>query len=108
MPDSMYRYLEVGLVHFMAYPAAMKQDNKVIVDSVASLAADSYFNVIEMMRIDDETVRGEVKSIIEPSGLKIAYAAQPAVLGGKLNINSLDAAERTKAVDVLKSEADMA
>ncbi|MDK1032485.1 MAG: TIM barrel protein [Planctomycetia bacterium] len=108
MRESMYKYLKVGLVHFMAYPATMKQDNDVILESVASIAADPYFNVIEMMRVAIEKVRGEVKSILEPSGLSLAYAAQPAVLSGKLNINSLDEAERTAAVDGLKKEADMA
>jgi sugar phosphate isomerase/epimerase len=102
----MYKYFKMGFVHFMAYPATMKQDNKVILESIEATCCDPYFTAIEIMRIKDAETRRQVLALLEQSGLKICYAAQPIVLGGGLNINSVDEKKRGEAVAVLTGELE--
>lgn len=106
MQESMYRYLKMGYVHFMAYPAAMKHDNRVILESVEATCKDPYFTAIELMKIQDQNTRTQALSMLGQAGLLICYAAQPVVLGGGLNINSVDEAKRTAAVEALIKELD--
>lgn len=104
MQDSMYKYFKMGFVHFMAYPATMKQDNQVILDSIEASCKDPYFTAIEIMKIADGDTRKKAIEMLATSGMTVCHAAQPAVLGGKLNINSVDEATRSKAVEGLKAE----
>ncbi len=106
MQEPMYKYLKMGFVHFMAYPAAMKQDNKVVLESVEAACKDPYFTAIEIMKIQDQNTRRQVKEMLDQSAMTVCYAAQPSVLGGGLNINSVDEGARKKAVDALTKELD--
>lgn len=106
MQDSMYKYMKVGFVHFMAYPATMKQDNKVILESIEAACRDPYFTAIEVMKIQDQNTRQQAKAMLDQSGMTVCYAAQPAVLMGGLNINSTDEATRKAAVDALTKELE--
>jgi len=106
MQESMYKHLKMGFVHFMAYPAAMKQDNKVILESIEAACKDPYFTAIEVMRIKDQNTRHQAKALLDQSGLMVCYAAQPAVLMGQLNINSTNEAKRREAVEALATELD--
>jgi len=108
MQESMYKYLKMGFVHFMAYPAAMKQDNKSILESIEASCKDDYFTAIEVMKIQDQNVRGQVKEMLDQSGMTVCYAAQPVVLGGGLNINSADEKTRQAAVEALTAELGFA
>ena len=108
MQESMYKYMKLGFVHFMAYPAAMKQDNDVILESIEAACKDPYFTAIEIMKITDPNTRWHVKELLDQSGMTVCYAAQPVVLGGKLNINSVNEARRAEAVEALTIELEFA
>jgi len=103
----MYRYMKVGLIHFMAYPSTMKGEGPVL-ETIRKIARDDYFNAIEITWIKDPKVRGEVKKILDASHMKIGYGAQPRLLTTGLNINSLDEDGRQKAVETLKEGIDEA
>ncbi len=98
MNESIYKYLQVGLIHFMAYPEATKfekQEN--IVESIKRVLVDDYFNAIEITHIEDIQKRKEVKELLEQSHMVVAYGIQPRLLGANLNPNHLDETERKKA-----------
>ena len=107
MKESMYKYMKVGIIHFMAYPTTIRGDGP-IVETITKIAEDDYFNAIEITWIKDPEVRKKAKEILVTSGLAVGYGAQPAVLLTPLNPNSLDEDERKKAVEVLKSQVDEA
>ena len=106
MQESMYKYLKMGFVHFMAYPATMKQESKLILESIEAACKDPYFTAIEVMKIQDQNTRQQVIEMLQQSGMTVCYAAQPIVLGGGLNINSVDEAVRGKAVNTLTKELE--
>lgn len=107
MQDSMYKYMKVGIIHFMAYPSVIKGEGPVA-ETLAKIAADDYFTAVEITWIKDLDEKEKAKAILRASHLAVGYGAQPAVLTTGLNPNVLDEAERKKAVDVLKREVDSA
>lgn len=98
-PDGL---MKVGIIHCMAYPACMGGEG-LIVETVASIANDPFFEAIELTQIKAPETRRVVRAILDESRLEACFAAQPILLGGKLNLNHGDAAERKKAVDAIAS-----
>ncbi len=107
MNDSMNKYMEVGLIHFMAYPSTMKGEGP-ICETVKKIALDPYFTAIEVTWIKDPEVRQAVKKIVDTAKLKLAYGGQPRLLTTGLNINDLNEAGRQKALASLKEGIDEA
>lgn len=109
MKESIYRYLKVGLIHFMAYPKTTSFNNQEnLVESIKKVLIDDYFNAIEITHIKDDNIRKEVKSLLEQSHMTIAYGVQPRLLGAKLNPNHLDEEERKKAEKIILESIDEA
>ncbi len=107
MKESMYKYMKVGIIHFMAYPTTISGEGP-IVETITKIAEDDYFNAIEITWIKDPEVRKKAKEVLVTSGLAVGYGAQPAVLLTPLNPNSLDEGERKAAVAALKERVDEA
>lgn len=107
MNESMYKYMKVGIIHFMAYPETMKGDGPVF-ETVKKILDDDYFNAIEISWIKDEYVRRKVKEYAETAHVTVAYGAQPRLLTTGYDLNSSDEAMRRKAVDTIKEGVDEA
>jgi sugar phosphate isomerase/epimerase len=107
MQDSIYKFMKVGLIYFMAYPQLMKGEGPIL-ETLQKIAEDDFFTAVEVSWIKDAKVRQKAKKLLEVSHLTIAYGAQPRLLVKKLNLNSLDKAERQEAVDEVKVGVDEA
>ena len=107
MHDSLFKYMKVGLVHFMAYPATLKGEGP-IVETIKKLVLDEYFNAIEITTIKNAEERQVVKKMLETSHMTVAYGAQPRLLTTGLNINDLNEEGRLKALQNLKEGIDEA
>jgi hypothetical protein len=80
-------------VHFLAFPECQGGDGPIL-ETIARVANDDFFSEIEITRTNDATVRRQVAGLAEQSRLPLAFGAQPIILGGKLNPNSLDERQR--------------
>lgn len=100
-------YCTMSIVHFMAYPNTIGGEGP-IVETISKIAEDPFFGAIEIGWIKDPKVRAEAKSILAACHIKVRYGAQSALLLGKLDLNSLDEAERNKAIDQMKACIDEA
>ncbi len=107
MDKSWNHYCTMSIVHFMAFPKTITGEGA-IAESVAKIAEDPFFGAVEVTWIKDPKERAAVRAVIEASHIQVGYGAQPAVLMGKLNPNSLDEGERAKAVAELKARIDEA
>jgi sugar phosphate isomerase/epimerase len=103
----MYKYMKVGLIHFMAYPATIKGEGPIL-ETVKKIAVDEYFNAIELTWIKDPETRKQVASMLDCSRMTVAYGGQPRLLTTGLNINNLDEAGRQAALKTLKEGIDEA
>jgi len=107
MNESLYKYMRVGLVHFMAFPATIKGEGPVF-ETIRKIAVDDYFSAIEITTIKDPETRLAVKKMLDTSHMSVAYGAQPRLLTTGLNINSLVEVDRQKALENLKQGIDEA
>lgn len=107
MDESIYKYAEVGLIHFMAYPQCMKGEGEIL-ETLQNICEDDYFNFVEVTWMKNPEVRAQAAIMMEQSGMKCAFGAQPALLSQKLNLNDPDEAGRKAAVDQVKSCVDEA
>lgn len=104
---SMYRHMRLGIVHFKAFPE-VEFGHGTMLDGLKKIAEDDFFTAVEIGPCRDVRVRHQVRQLLEVAHLTVCYATQPTVLGGKLNPNSLDPAERRRAINALKSCVDEA
>jgi len=107
MREPLHHYMKVGIIHFMAYPACMKGEGPVL-ESLQTFIEDEFFQLVEMAPITDPAVRKEAMARAKAAKLTVGMAGQPVVLVNKLNLNSLDEAERQRAVDMIKGAIDEA
>ena len=107
MQESMYKFMKVGLIHFMAYPQVMRGDGPIL-ETLHKIAEDDFFTAVEVSWIKDEKVRNKAKKLLEVSHLTVAYGAQPRLLINNLNLNSFNEEERKMAVRGIKAGVDEA
>ncbi|MCI9552277.1 MAG: NAD-binding protein [Acutalibacter sp.] len=95
MRDSIYKYFQVGAIQWMSHP------HREVLRSLHSLLSDDYFDAIEVCHFQEAAVRDQAKKMLEQSGARVCYGAQPILLGNQLNPNALQEEERLKAEHAL-------
>jgi len=89
--------LRLGTVHIMTYPGVQSGEQRFL-DTFTALAEDDFFSVLELALVKDPIQRRAITKLVEVSHLSITYAAQAALMGQKLDLNSLDDSERKRAI----------
>lgn len=107
MNESIFKYMKVGLIHFMAYPETMKGEGP-IEETLKKILTDEYFNAVELSWIKDKAVREKARKMLATSHMAVKYGAQPRLLTTGLNINDLNEEGRLKALATLKEGIDEA
>lgn len=106
MKDSLYGYMQPGLVHFKAYPQVMQ--GRDYADTLERICEDDFWTAVELGPVKDVRERDRARKMLAVSGLTVCYATQPTVLPQKLNPHHFDAAERARVLQVIKNCADEA
>ncbi|MBU9726414.1 sugar phosphate isomerase/epimerase family protein [Diplocloster modestus] len=88
--ESLHQYFHIGTLQWMSYPGMAA------VDAVRKIAADDYFDAVEISPVS-EAEREEVKKLLEQSHLAVSYGAHFAQLQAGWNPNSLAEEERQYA-----------
>jgi len=100
-------YMDVGILHFMAFPEVMKGEGPVL-ETLRMICEDDYFQVVEVTQIKDASVRKSAIETVRKAEMKAAFGAQPVLLGGGLDLNASEPAERQKALDAVKESIEEA
>ena len=107
MNEPYQKYLELSVVHFMAFPEVMMGAGPII-ETLEMIAHDPFFTAIEVGPIKDKDVRERAAKLLAQSHMKVGFGAQPIVLANKLNPNSPQASERGHAMEKLKDAVHQA
>ena len=105
--ESIYRYADVGLIHFMAYPQCIKGEGPIL-ETLQEIVEDPFFTAVEVTRIEDAQTRKAAAKLLAESGMKVAFGGQPCMLTQKLSLCNLDEAGRQACVTELKRCIDQA
>ena len=97
----------IGIVHPMAYPDAGTSEDAYL-STARAILADVFFDAIEVAHAPTPSAAKQLRAMAECAGVTVYYAAQPAVLGNKLDLGSADAAERARALETLRGAVDEA
>jgi sugar phosphate isomerase/epimerase len=100
-------YCTMSIVHFMAFPETIRGEGP-LVETVSKIAADPFFGAIEIGWIKNPADRQAVKRVIDAAHIKVGHGGQTALLLQKLDLNSLDETERTRAVEQVYRSIDEA
>ena len=106
MKDSLYAYMQPGLVHFKAYPEVMQ--GRGYADTLEKICEDDFWTAVELGPVKDVRERDRARKMLAVSGLTVCYATQPTVLPQKLNPHHFDAAERARVLRIIKNCVDEA
>uniref|UniRef100_A0A7C5XN78 Xylose isomerase-like TIM barrel domain-containing protein n=1 Tax=Ignisphaera aggregans TaxID=334771 RepID=A0A7C5XN78_9CREN len=93
---------DIGIVAFMIFPELMRID-KGVSDKLKPLIIDPFFDLIEMTPMDDAEW-SRVEELNKNYRKRFALALQPYILTRGMNINAIDEAERSKAVEFIVNE----
>lgn len=107
MQESWHRYLRLGIVHFMVFPAVQKGDGP-YVETLRRIAADEFFTAVEVGWVDSSEARATAAALLRESHLSVGFGAQAALLTTKSNLNALDERDRRKAVTLVQGCIDQA
>jgi sugar phosphate isomerase/epimerase len=107
MQESWHRYLRLGIVHFMAFPAVLRGEGP-FVDTLKRIAEDEFFTAVETGWVNDSAERAAAALLLRESHLSVGFGAQSALLVTKSNLNALEEAERGKAVALVQQCIDQA
>jgi sugar phosphate isomerase/epimerase len=107
MKESIHKFFKVGTIHFMSYPQTMKGEGP-IAETLMKILCDDYFDAVELTWIKNDEVRGQVRRMLDESGITVCYGAQPRLLTTGLNPNAAEEADRLKAEATLMEALDEA
>lgn len=106
MTESWRQTMDLGLVHFMAFPGL--SDEAPILESARYLAEDDFWDILEVRRSEVPGLHAKLKALADQAGMKIGVGAQPGLLGGKLSLNNPCEDGRKAAIDEVKKSIDAA
>ena len=107
MNEPLCKYMKVGLVHFMAFPATIKGEGPVV-ETIRKVVLDEYFSAIEITTIKSAGDRSVVKKMLETAHMAFTYGGQPRLLTTGLNINDCNEEGRQRALANVKEGMDEA
>jgi sugar phosphate isomerase/epimerase len=94
-------YMKVGLVHFMAFPECIKGEGPVV-ETLQKVCDDDYFQAVEVTHIADAGARKAAIEACKSADMSVGFAAQPVLLIGGHDLNSLCPEKRRASVDAVR------
>ncbi|QKI83747.1 sugar phosphate isomerase/epimerase [Kroppenstedtia eburnea] len=107
MKGDLQHYMQVGIVHFMAYPETMGGEGPIL-ETVNRIVTDDFFSAIEITRVNQAEKRKQVAQLLESGRMTVGFGAQPVLLGNKADLNAFDEEKRKAAIDLVKGAIDQA
>lgn len=96
--------LQLGVIQGMMFPDSPGNSARTV-ETARQILLDDFFGVLVVGRMDDEAMNA-IKAMAADAHASVGISAAPVVLGGKLNLASLDEGPRRAGVEALKKSID--
>jgi sugar phosphate isomerase/epimerase len=107
MKDSWHSFLQLGIVHFMAFPECLSGDGPQF-ETLSVVCHDPFFEAVEVGPINDAAQRRECAALLRHCQMRVTFACQPLQLRLGLDLNSADKDQRRQAVEAILGCLDQA
>lgn len=107
MKEPWQTYLQLGVVHFMAFPECLAGDGP-LVETLSEICYDDFFEAVDIGPMNDAVVRRECAALLRDCQMTVTFACQPVQLRLGLDLNAADRAERQRAADAILGLFDQA
>lgn len=107
MKESWQAHLQLGIVHFMAFPECIAGDGPQF-ESLCTICHDHFFEAVDVGPMNDPGQRRECAALLRDCQMGVTFACQPVQLRFGLDLNSADEAERRKAREAIVGCIDQA
>jgi sugar phosphate isomerase/epimerase len=101
MKDPWQSYLQMGVVHFMAFPECLAGDGPQF-DTLAAICHDPFFEAVEVGPMNDPAQRRKCGALLRDCQMStVTLACQPLQLRLGLDLNAADRVERQQASEAI-------
>ncbi len=107
MKDPWQVYLQIGIVHPMLFPECLGGHGPVA-ETLKEICHDPFFEAVDVGAVYDVGEREECAALLRDCRLTVTFACQPVQLLQSLDLNSADAAERQRAIQVVCDHLEQA
>ena len=107
MKDPWQPYLQLGIVHFMAFPECLAGGGPLL-ETLAALCHDPFFEAVDVGPMNDPAQRRECAALLRDCQMTVTFACQPLQLRLGLDLNAADPARRRQAVEAVLGCLDQA
>ncbi len=107
MKDPWQSYLQLGIVHAMAFPECLGGEGPQL-ETLKEIGHDPFFDAVDVRPIQDAAVRKECAALLRNCQLVVTLACQPVLLGRNLDLNAADETERKKTQAAVLESLDQA
>jgi sugar phosphate isomerase/epimerase len=107
MKDPWHSYLQLGIVHFMAFPECLAGDGPQL-ETLQVIGHDPFFDAVDVGPINDGAQRRECAALLRDCQMRVTFACQPLQLRHRLDLNAADPIQRRRAVEAILGCLDQA
>lgn len=107
MAEPIESHCRVGVVLAAAYPE-LAGGGGALLERLVRVLEDEFFGAVELPPVSDERLRREARAALDSAGVDVIFAAQPVILGERLDLSAADLAARRRAVEVCQGLIDQA
>src|SRR5205085_1849904 len=100
MKDPWQAYLQLGVVHFMAFPECLTGDGPQF-ETLREICYDPFFDAVDVGPINDPIQRRECAALLRDCQMTVTFACQPVQLQRGLDLNAADDQRRAAVEAVL-------
>src|SRR5262245_40267168 len=98
--DPWQAYLQLGVVHFMAFPECLAGEGPQY-DTLATICHDPFFDAVDIGPIHSADERRQCAALLRDCQMNVMFACQPLQLRRGLDLNAADPAQRRLAVEAI-------
>jgi sugar phosphate isomerase/epimerase len=107
MKDPWQSYVQLGVVHFMAFPECLAGDGPQF-ETLREICHDPFFEAVDVGPMNDPNQRRECAALLRDTRMSVTFACQPLQLRLGLDLNSPDKAVRKQGVEAILGCLDQA